>query len=776
MKFLHALIMWSFSLLFFLETGAQVRRYTLSGHVREATTGNTMAGATIHVMPHGPGAISDASGFYSLLLPEGEHHIGCDYLGYAFYEEKITLDNNKTLNINLIYSPIAINDVIISSMPPNDNVITPKMSVTTFSPQFIKSIPALMGEVDVIKAIQLTPGVQHIAEGSSGFSVRGSNYDQNLILFDDATIYNVSHLMGFFSIFNNDIVRDVTLYKGDIPPAYGGRLSSLLDVQVREGNNEQFSATGGIGFISSRLTLEGPVAGERASVLVSGRRSYFELFKPFSNDLRDKIAYFYDLNLKASWRIDANNRISLSGYMGEDKYGMEMATLNFGNKAYSLRWSHTFNPRFYSAVTFTGTTYDYDLSSSFIEQMAEKMTANMDHYGVKADFNRMLGGANHFKFGYHIFHHSFMPGYFRGTSFSNILAARRIPEQNALEQAAYISNESNIKSKLNLKYGVRFTGFHNISNGVPVYYLQNDESLRTETYRKGRIYHNRFSWEPRLGILYLFDNRHSLKASYTRTSQFIQMASNSSAGSPFDVWFQASQNVRPQLSDQYALGYYRNFANNHYEFSAEAYYKNFWNAIDFKDHARFLLNDNIEKDIRFGRGYAYGFELMLRKNRGRLSGWIAYSFVRSMKKTDRINDGRRYRAPFDKPVNISIVANYAISPRWKVSGTWICYSGTPTTFPVGRFRIHNNYMPIYGKRNADRFPTYHRLDLSTTWNLSRPGSKCLHNLDFSLYNAYGRKNPWMIYFKWEEAAPDILYGEMIYLFAFVPSVTWNFRF
>ena len=755
---------------------AQAGNHILSGHIRNGATGEALAGATVYVLPAGTGTTSNALGFYSLALPEGKHSIGYNFLGYSQHEEKIELAGNTTLDISLVPEAVAIDNIVVNSVRPNANVVMPEMSTAILSAQAIKSIPALMGEVDIVKAIQLMPGVQSVAEGSTGFSVRGSNYDQNLILLDDATIYNTSHLMGFFSVFNNDVVQDVKLYKGDMPAAYGGRLSSLLDVQTRDGNDHKFAFTGGIGLISSRLALEGPLVKEKVSVIAAGRRSYFEVFKPFSKELKDKTAHFYDLNLKVAYKINPNNRITLSGYMGDDKYGMEGASLDFGNKAYSLRWSHVFNWRFNSVLTFTGSKYNYDISTRFVEQVSEKATSEMGNYGLKADLTHTIGYANRLNFGYHILRHSSMPGHFRGTGNNNILATMRLPENYALEQAAYISNETKIREKLILKYGLRFTGFHNISNGKPVNYLENYMVAHTETYVRGRIYNNQYSWEPRLGVLYAFNDRNSVKASYTRTSQFIQMASNSSAGSPLDVWFQASQNVRPQLSDQYSLGYYRNFADNEYELSVEAYYKDFRNAIDFKDHADLVLNENIEEEFRFGTGYAYGFEVMLRKNGGRLNGWISYSFARSMKKIDEVNNEKWYRSPFDKPINISIVASYRISPEWTVSGTWVCYSGTPTTFPEGRYRIENNYVPIYGERNTARFPTYHRLDLSATWTLSKPESKFYSDLNFSIYNVYGRKNPWMVYFKWDEATPDTLYGEMMYLFAFVPSVTWNFKF
>jgi outer membrane receptor for monomeric catechols len=455
---------------------------------------------------------------------------------------------------------------------------------------------------------------------------------------------------------------------------------------------------------------------------------------------------------------------------------MSIAKMGFGNKALSLRWNHIFSPKLFSNFTLIGSYYDYALESSFNEQLSEEWNSNMEDYGFKADFSYHVNPSNNIKFGYNLVYHKFMTGEGGGVGENTILDRLKLPNEYAMEQAVYVSNETRIRDRWTLKYGLRYTLFHNIGNGEEVDFLEDYGVSYSKTYKKGRFYNSQQSFEPRLGVLFLIDEKQSVKASYSRTVQYIQLASNSAAGSPLDVWFQASQNVKPQFCDQYAVGFFRNFANNKYEFSAEAYYKQMGNVVDFKDHAQLMMNDKMEQELRFGKGYSYGLELMLRKNVGRLSGWLSYTYSISRRKVDDINNNEWYRSPFDKPVNVSLVLSYELSPKWTISGNWVYATGTPVTYPTGRFKVENSYVPIYSGRNENRYPDYHRLDLSATWNLSKPGKRFKHDLNFSVYNAYGRKNPWMIYFNQEEDKPDTSYAEMVYLFSFVPSITWNFTF
>lgn len=779
MMMTNRLILMFVGLLFFtMQIVGQERRYTISGSMNDESNGEDLIGAGVLVKGSRTGTVTNVYGLYSLSLPAGSYTLIFSYIGYVNKEVAVDLKEDTRLNVRLASSATEISEVVISAEARNANVANVEMSTEKLSVKAIKAIPALMGEVDVIKAVQLLPGVQATSEGSSGFSVRGGSHDQNLILLDEATVYSASHLMGFFSVFNNDAIKEVTLYKGDIPATFGGRLSSLLDIRTKDGNNQQFTGTGGIGLISSRLTVEGPLGTEKASYLVSGRRTYADLFLKLAKDkdLRQSGLYFYDMNAKLNYRINDNNRLYLAGYFGKDNFSTKFAGMNFGNKTVSLRWNHIFSPRLFSNISLVSSFYDYSLDLDINPQIRQEWKSEMQDHGLKMDFSYHPNPAHHIRFGYNVLYHNFIPGKGGGIGEEAILTRFQLPRQYALESAFYLANESSIGEKIKLKYGLRFSLFQNMGNGEELDYLDNYQVAYSKTHNKGKIYNTQYQFEPRLGAVYLFDEKQSVKASYSRTAQYIQLASNSAAGSPLDIWFQASQNIKPQLCDQFALGYFRNFDNNEYEASAEVYYKDMRNVIDFKDHAKLMGNQELEQEVRFGKGYSYGLEMMVRKNRGPLTGWVSYTLSRSRRQIDDINDGRWYRSPYDKPHNISIVGTYEISKKWSVSANWVYATGTPVTYPTGRYQIENNYVPIYSGRNEYRYPAYHRLDLSATMQLSKPGKRLKHELNFSLYNAYGRKNPWMISFTEEENQPGTMYGEMVYLFTFIPSVTWNFTF
>ncbi len=765
-------------LLLALTAAAQPKRYAISGTVRDASTGEDLISATVYAVGAGVAA-TNAYGFFSLPLPAGDYQIVVSHLGYATLRRQVRLASDQKINFTLVPQSAEMERVVVESQAParNANVAHPEMSVATLSAATIGKIPTLMGETDVIKALQLLPGVQGTSDGSSSFSVRGGGYDQNLIVLDEATVYSASHLMGFFSVFNNDAIKDVKLYKGDIPASFGGRLSSLVDIRSKDGNANRFTGTGGVGTISSRLTLEGPLAGDRATFLVSGRRTYADMFLLLASDpdLRESSLYFYDMNAKLNWRAGENDRLLLAGYLGRDKSATELFGMDFGNVTGSLRWNHIFSPRFFSNLTLVGSSYDYYLSYEVNERMAMDWRSRLEDYGAKADFSYHADPGNTLRFGYQLTCHRFSPGEGGGMGENSIFGRIATTKQYALEQALYASGETKA-GPLTLKYGLRLALFQNLGNGDTVKYLDGYLPVRREVYRRGEVYKTQSTLEPRLGATWRLDGRSSLKASYNRSAQYIQLASNSSAGSPLDVWFQASPNVRPQLCDQVAAGYFRNFADDAFETSLEVYYKNMKNVIDFRDHAQLMVNHDLEQELRFGRGEAWGAEVMVRKNTGRLTGWVSCTFSRSLRRIEGINGGRWYRSQFDKPVSLSAVVNYDLSPRWSFSANWICASGSPVTYPTGRFRIENTYVPIYSGRNQYRYPAYHRLDVGATWVVSKPSARLHSELNFSLYNAYGRKNPWTILFRQEDDRPDVSYAEMIYLFSFVPSITWNFTF
>jgi hypothetical protein len=766
--------------LFCAELSAQNQRFTISGNITDSSTGEDLIGATVYVEELKTGTAANAYGFYSLTLPEGKYKLVVTFVGYQQDTQTIELTKDIRLNIRLEPKANEIGEVVITGERRNANVSRTEMSVERISVQTLRRIPALMGEVDVIKAIQMLPGVQSTAEGSSGFSVRGGSHDQNLIILDEATVYNASHLMGFFSVFNNDAIKDVKLYKGDIPASFGGRLSSLLDVRTKDGNNQHFAATGGIGSISSRLTVEGPLFSDKLSYLVSGRRTYADVFLLLSKeeDLRNSALFFYDMNAKVNYRINDNNRLFLAAYLGRDKFENQFAGMNFGNQTVTMRWNHLFSSRLFSNFTLIGSFYDYYLKTELSEQISMDWLSKLQDWGFKADFSYHLNPNNNIKFGYHATYHEFLPGEGGGAGAQSIISRFSQPKEYALEHAWFAANENKIGAlPLTVKYGLRYTLFQNISNGEQIYELEKYAVKDSAKHAVGTVYHSRGRWEPRLGLLYEINGRNSVKASYSRTAQFIQLASNSAAGSPLDVWFQSTHNVKPQVCDQFAVGYFRNFNDDMFETSVELYYKNMKDVIDFKDHAVLMGNDELERELRFGRGKAYGLELMIRKNEGKLNGWVSYTLSRARRTIDEINDGKEYRSPYDKPHNVSIVLNYELSRKWIFSTNWVFANGTPVTYPTGRFEIEGRYVPIYSGRNEYRYPAYHRLDLSATWSIRPNASRRFKSeLNFSLYNAYGRHNPWTIMFRQERDEPDKSYAEMLYLFSFVPSVTYNFTF
>jgi len=755
---------------------------TISGYIKDASTGESLIGATISVKTMNTGTATNQYGFYSFSLKPANYILEFRYLGYQTIEKTIDLNKNLTINIELVPEESKIEEVVVSAERPEANVKKAEMSISKLEMKTIKQVPALMGEVDVLKVIQMLPGVQSTSEGTSGFSVRGGGIDQNLILLDEATVYNASHLMGFFSVFNNDAVRDVKLYKGDIPANYGGRLSSVLDVRMKEGNNKKFTATGGIGLISSRLTLEGPIGNEKTSFLIAGRRTYADLFFPLMTDSSAKKSklYFYDLNLKINHQINDRNRLFLSAYTGRDLFGQKGSSdAGFGNLTGTLRWNHQLSNKIFSNLSAIVAKYDYSLS---MKQGGSEYVwkSDMLDYTLKLDFNYSMNPQNEIKFGLSSTFHDFNPcdAYIQG---EGSRLGSPVPKNYALEHGIYVSNEQKLNDKLTFKYGLRLTAFQNIGSATVYTYAKgypNYTVTDTTYYPNGKIFHTYMGLEPRLGINYTFNEQSSVKASITRTIQYMQLASNSSGGMPLDIWFPSSPNIKPQKAYQYAVGYFRNFANNAIETSIETYYKQMYDVIDFKDNAQLLMNPRLEGDIRSGTAKAYGLELFIRKNTGRLNGWISYTLSKVMRTIAEINYGNPYPTTYDKPNNINAVLNYEFSNRVIFSSNWVYATGAPVTFPVGSYVIDNTYGKYYSSRNGYRMRDYHRLDLSlTVKGKVHPGKKWESEWVFSMYNAYARHNDWMINFVQDSKNAEKVVAQRWYLpFVCFPGITYNFKF
>ncbi len=754
-------------------------RYSVSGHVKDGSTGEELIGAAVVIEELGKGTVTNVYGFYSLSLPPGFYELKFSYIGYEYETRALNLNENQVINIELSEDIQELEEVTIVAEGARSHIKKAEMSVNKLQIKTIKRIPTLMGEVDVIKAIQLLPGVQASSEGASGFSVRGGNPDQNLILLDEATVYNTSHLMGFFSVFNNDAVKDIKLYKGDIPAEYGGRLSSLLDVRMKEGNLKKFSGSGGIGSISSRLTLEGPLVRDKTSFLLSGRRTYADLFMPFAKDedVRKSSLYFYDLNAKLNHIFNDKNRLFISGYLGRDVFSNIFAGMAFGNQTYSIRWNHLFSPRLFSNFTLIHSRYAYELGTPEGEASSFIWESSMKDYAAKADLNLFLTPEHTIKFGVISTFHDFEPASARGLGDQSLFTEFVLPSNYALENGLYLSAESTLGERWNLRYGIRYSSFHNIGPSTVYNYDPDFQPVDSTVYGSGNFFHRYGGFEPRLAFSFMLGEVSSLKASYSRTRQYIHLAQNSTAGTPLDVWFPSSPNVNPQVSDQVALGYFRNLWGDRLEASLEAYYKKINNAIDFKDHANLLINPYMEGELRIGEGTSYGLELLLRKNTGRLSGWVSYTWSRTRRIVPGINNGEAYAAPYDKPHDLAIVLNYEIGKRIWASANWIYSTGLPVTFPTGRFEYMGSIAPVYSNRNAYRMPDYHRLDLSVSFAAKpKPDRKWGWDLNLSVYNVYARKNAWAINFVQDETDPSVTYAEMTYLFPIIPALTFNFNF
>ncbi|MCX6247794.1 MAG: TonB-dependent receptor [Bacteroidetes bacterium] len=754
------------------------KMFSISGKVTDIQNGESLIGATIYITEKKTGTVSDIYGNYSISLSPGEYTVTISYIGYAPVIKTITLNKDVSLRVELSTRQENLKEVEITSEKTNKNVARPEMSTFKLDMKTIETIPALFGEVDIIKAIQMLPGVQSVSEGSSGFSVRGGAPDQNLILLDDATVYNASHLLGFFSVFNNDAIKDVKLYKGDIPAAYGGRLASVLDIHMDEGNSKVFEINGGIGLISSRLTVEGPILKDRCSFIVSGRRTYADLYLPLSSNkaLQNNKLYFYDLNAKINYKIGDNDQVFLSGYFGRDVFKNGFAGMQWGNGTGSARWNHLFSSKVFGNFSAVYSDYRYRISAGGSDVSGFQWDASLKDFGMKGDISYFLDPNNTVKFGISSTYHMIDPGVAKGTG-TSVFNEVKVPKNYALESGIYAGNEQKIGQKFIVKYGLRLSLFQNIGPGTVYHYNSNYFTTGSSYYSSGKIFNTYYGIEPRLGILYEFNELSSVKASYARTNQYMQLAQNSTVGTPLDIWFPSSPNVKPQLCDQVAAGYFRNFRHNTIETSVEVYYKWMQHVIDFKDFAVLLLNDSLEGQLRVGKAWSYGAEFLIRLNEKKLSGWVSYTYSRVFRQIPLINDGKTYPAPYDKPNNVAIVLNYKISRRIMVSANWVYATGNPLTFPIGRAEIGNKIIPIYSDRNAYRYQAYHRLDISATlFSKPKPGKKFTWDLNFSVYNVYNRHNTWSIEFTQNNADPNVTDATKVYLFGIIPSITFNFHF
>ena len=751
-------------------------KFTISGHIKDATTGEELIGASIFVKELKTGGITNVYGFYSLTLPQNKYSVEYRFIGYETQSIEINLEKSIKKNIELSPSSLTLEEIVVSAETADENIKSTEMGIVKLNVKEIKSIPIIFGEQDILKIIQLMPGVSSSGEGNSGFYVRGGGIDQNLILLDEAPVYNAGHLMGFFSVFNSDAIKDVKLYKGNAPAEYGGRLSSVLDLKMNDGNSKRFGVSGGLGLIASRLTIEGPIIKDRSSFIISGRRTYADLFLKLSSDevLKDARLYFYDLNMKANYRFGANDRIFISGYFGRDVlfFGKSEGT-NWGNSTFTLRWNHIFNNKLFSNTSLIYSNYNYEVKVGEATTVPD-ISAAIQDYNLKQDFQYFLTTNNTLKFGFKINHHTFKPGEVRASE-TNSMNFKKIEDKYALENAVYASHEINISGRLTFIYGLRYSMFFALGPGSIYSFDADGEITDTTTYTSGEIIKSYGGFEPRFTINYLLNETSSCKFSYSRNRQYIHLLSNSTSGTPIDQWQPSTYIIKPEISDQVALGYFRNFNENKFETSIEVYYKFLQNQIDYKNGADILMNEKLESQLVFGEGRAYGIEFFIKKKFGKLTGWIGYTLSKSERKFEKINNGNVFPARQDRTHDISIVGIYQPTDRWIFSATWVYNTGNAITFPSGKYLIDGHIANYYTERNGYRMPAYHRLDLSVTL-LNKKRKKFESSWNISVYNAYAQKNAYSINFRKNEDNPTETQAVMVYLFTIVPSITYNFKF
>jgi len=745
--------------------------FTISGSVKDAKNGENLIGATVAVkeLPD-VGAYSNDYGFYSLTLKQGTYTITVQYLGYVTQTETINLSKNVEKNWEIAPDGVEVDAVEISGKKDNENVTNTQMSAQKLDIQEINKLPILFGERDVLKTMQLLPGIKSAGEGNSGFYVRGGSADQNLVLLDEAPVYNASHLLGFFSVFNSDAIKDLTVYKGGMPAEYGGRLSSVVDIKMKDGNSKNYGVSGGLGLIASRLTVEGPIVKDKGSFLVAGRRTYADLFLKLSSDtsLKKTQLYFYDLNAKANYQLGKKDRIFLSGYFGRDNFNLaDRFGFDWGNTTATLRWNHLINNKFFSNTSLIYSDYNYKINIAFSATQGFKVTSGIRDFNVKQDFQYFLNTKNTFKFGLNSIYHTFIPGVITVSDTSSSFNSNTQERRYGWENAIYATSDHTFSEQFNITYGLRFSAFSLMGPGT--FYTYDADGAKSDSTKtgSGEILKSYFYVEPRFAGNYIIDEKSSLKFSYSRNVQNMHLLSNSNIGTPIDKWIPSSNNVKPGISDQIAIGYFRNFKNNHFEFSVETYYKWLQNEIDYKAGAN-IQNPDIEADLLFGVGRAYGLELFFKKRVGKFTGWVSYTLARTERKIIGLNNDKYYQARQNRTHDISLVGMYDISKKWNVSATWVYYTGNAITFPSGKYEVEGVVTNYYTERNGYNMPAYHRLDVAGTWMIKQT-DKRESSLAFSCYNAYGRKNAYTLDFDGEKVTKT-------YLFRWVPSVTWNFKF
>ena len=748
------------------------QKHTLSGNIIDQSKGEALIGVRVKVKDQNLGAISNEYGFYSLTLPTGKYTIVVSYIGYTAQEKEIDLSENLRLDITLSETVKEMQEVSVSAVKQDANVREALMGVEKLDPKAVAKIPVLLGEKDIIKTMQLLPGVKSAGEGSSGYYVRGGGSDQNLIMLDEAPVYNASHLLGFFSTFNSDAIKDATLYKGNQPANFGGRLSSVLDIKMNEGNAKRYNVSGGLGLISSKLNVEGPIVKDKSSFLITGRRTYVDVFLKATDKYKDNTLYFYDLNAKLNYKLGQKDRLFVSGYFGRDVLGFGSTFgIDWGNATGTIRWNHIINPKLFSNTSVIYSSYDYKIAISG-DGVDFTIKSKVLDYNVKQEFQYFANSKNKIKFGFNAIRHSITPGQFSGTGISS----KTLNPSNSFENSVFVSNEWEVNEKLSLNYGVRGSAFMIFGNNQEMYTF-NKQGVITDTkiYGTNELVKTYYNIEPRVSFSYAYNPTASFKGAYSRNAQNIHLVTNSTTASPTDTWLGSTINTKPEIADQGSIGWFKNFKDNKYEFNVEGYYKYMQNQIDYRNGANTQANEKLEGELLYGIGQAYGLEFILKKKTGRFNGWISYCLSKSERKIDGINSGDWYRAKQDRTHDLSIVTMYDITPKLTISALFVFYTGNAVTFPSGKYTVDGQTQFLYTNRNGYRMPNYHRLDFGVNW-VVKETEKFESSWNFSMYKVYGRQNAYSISFRENADNPNITEAVQVSLFRWIPAVTYNFKF
>ena len=775
--------------LFFCSLAFSQRNVTISGYVSDLESDESLIGVSVLLPELNTGTITNEYGFFSLTLPAGVYTVQIRYLGFETLTRELSLNEDVNENFKLTPQAEVLDEVIVEENIELLNVRNPQMSVNKLAINTIKKIPAVLGEVDVIKSITLLPGVTNAGEGASGFNVRGGAADQNLILLDEAILFNSSHLFGFFSVFNPDAIKDIQLYKGGIPASYGGRASSVLNIYQKEGNRKKFESEGGIGLISSRLLLEGPLKKEKSSFLIGGRSSYAHLFLPLIESVDNNKAYFYDLNTKLSYTLNDRNTVYLSGYFGRDVFDIDnLFDLAYGNSVANFRWNHLFSNKLFSNLSLIYSDYDYTLDFGLAEF---DWNLGITNFNFKYDFKHYLNDKTKLEYGLNGIYYKFDPGFIQPTAESSPVQARKLENKFAFENAVYAGVSYQLSSKINLQAGLRLSNFlrlgqkmNTYANDNPLLYIESSQIYEeaqptgSVTYSKGEVIKSFTYPEPRFSMAYQLDSDQSFKLSYNRMAQYLHLISNTNSPTPIDVWAPSGKYIDPQLLDQVAVGYFKIFDNNRYNLEVEAFYKTIQNRLDYIDGAELIANDAIEQILLTGQARAGGLEVLFRKNEGKLTGWIAYTLSRSEQQTPGrtssevgINYGNWYATPYDKTHDISITTNYDLNKRWNLNANFIYQTGQPITYPNAQYQFSGFSIPNFESRNSSRLPAYHRLDVSAVYSPKKRSGEWV----FGIYNFYNRKNAASIRFQ-ENLETGRNEALRLTIFGIIPSVTYNFKF